>query len=225
MKKVVIIGAGGFAREVLDVIEACNQKNREFDMLGYIVDPEYGSPGTMINEKPILGDFDWLKCYAREVYVICGVGPSHHRFQLIKRADEIGCQYFSLIHPKAIVTPRVEIGRGVVITAGCILTNQIKIDNHVHINLDCTIGHDATLDEFVTLAPGVHVSGKVSIEKGSYVGTGANIIERINIGKWSIIGAGSTIVKDVLENTTVVGVPGKVIKKHKIGWHRRYNEE
>jgi serine acetyltransferase len=111
------------------------------------------------------------------------------------------------------------MGEGIVITAGCILTNRIRLANHVHVNLDCTIGHDVILEDYVTLAPGVHVSGKVTFEEGCYIGTGANIVERIRVGAWSIIGAGSTIIRDVPPNTTVIGVPGKVIKQREFGWY------
>lgn len=224
MKQVVIIGAGNHAREVLDVIIAQNQREQQFDVLGYIVDPQFGAPGTIVNDKPILGGFDWLERNVKEVYVICGVGPSHYRFQLIKRADKIGCRYFSVVHPSVILTNRVVIGDGVVIMAGCILTNQIDIGNHVHVNLDCTISHDALIKDFVTLSPGVHLAGNVDIGTGCYVGIGANVINKVEVGKWSIIGAGSTVIEDVPNNTTVVGVPGKEIKKHKIGWHRK-NED
>ena len=219
MKPVVIIGAGGFAREVLDVIDAINAERKQYDMLGYIVDPQYGAPGILINDKPILGGFDWLENHSAEVFVTCGVGPSHHRYRLVRRAEAAGCRFFSIIHPMVRVTRWVQLGEGAIITAGCILTNQIHIGNHVHLNLDCTIGHDVIIEDFVTLAPGVHVSGHVRLGEGAYVGTGANLIERLRIGEWSIIGAGSTAVKDVPADTTVVGVPAKVIREHAKGWH------
>jgi sugar O-acyltransferase (sialic acid O-acetyltransferase NeuD family) len=219
MKPVVIIGAGGFARETLDVIEAVNQESPQYDMLGYIVDPEYGSPGALINDKPILGGFDWLSLHNYQVSVICGVGPSHYRHRLIRRAEEAGCRFFSVVHPTSQLTRWVEFGQGVVIAAGCILTNRIRIGAHVHLNLACTIGHDVDIANFATLAPGVHVSGNVELGQGCYVGTGANIIEKLKIGEWSIVGAGSTVVKNVPANTTVVGIPAKVIKEHEGGWH------
>jgi sugar O-acyltransferase (sialic acid O-acetyltransferase NeuD family) len=218
-KQVVILGAGGFGREVLDVIDAFNQDKQIYEPLGFVVDAQYGSPGTMVNGIPILGGFDWLEINSKKVVVTCSVGAPHHRFHLIKRATDIGCSFFSLIHPAVIKTRWVQIGEGVVITAGSILTNQIRIGNHVHINLDCTIGHDAVLQDFTTLAPGVHVSGNVVFGDGCYVGTGANILEKLQIGAWSIIGAGSTITKNVPANSTVVGVPGSVIKTRETGWH------
>lgn len=219
MKQIVIIGAGGFGREVLDVIDAINEDKPQYEALGFVVDSQYGSAGTIINGKPILGDFDWLQKYAEKVQVVCGVGPPHQRYHLVQRAKSIGCAFISLIHPTAIVTRWVQIGQGVLITAGCILTNQICIGDHAQINLACTIGHDVILKDFVTLAPGVHVSGNVSLDEGAYVGTGANLVEKIKIGHWSIVGAGSVVIKDVPANTTIVGNPTRIIKERQERWY------
>lgn len=218
-RRVVIIGAGGSGRELLDVIDAVNQDEPQYKVLGYIVDPQYGSPGTLINEKPILGGFDWLSKRSKEILAICGVGPSHHRYQLVRRAEAIGCRFFSVIHPTAVVTRWIHLGEGVVIAAGSVLTNQIRIGNHVQINLGCTIGHDAILEDFVTLAPGVHISGNVTLREGAYVGTGSNLIQKLEIGEWSTIGAGSAVVRDVPANMTAVGVPAKAVKQREQGWH------
>lgn len=220
MKQVVIIGAGGFGREVLDVVDACNEAGATYDPLGYVVDAQYAAPGTIVNDKPILGGFEWLERNAKDVLVTCGVGASHERYQLIQRAIGINCRFLNLVHPRAILTRWVTMGEGVIITAGCIMTNQIRIGNHVHINLDCTIGHDVILQDFVTLAPGVHVSGKITVGTGCYVGTGAAFVERVQIGEWSVVGAGSVVVGDVPANSTVVGVPARVIKTREPGWHQ-----
>jgi sugar O-acyltransferase (sialic acid O-acetyltransferase NeuD family) len=219
MKQVVIIGAGGFGREVLDIIDACNLAQKTYEPLGFVVDPQFGKPGTFVNEKPILGGFDWLAEHVDDTYVVCAVGPSHQRYQLIERAKRLDCRFISLIHPSAILTRWVSMGEGVIITAGCILTNQIEIGNHVHINLDCTIGHNADLGDFVTLAPGVHVSGNVIMETGCYIGTGANIIEKLQIGEWSTVGAGSVVIRNIPANSTAVGIPAKVVKERETGWH------
>jgi sugar O-acyltransferase (sialic acid O-acetyltransferase NeuD family) len=219
-RKVVIIGAGGFGRELLDVFDACNQDKNQYDVLGFIVQKEYAQPGSIVNDRPILGDFDWLEKHSRNVYAICGVGDPHHKRRLTKIAADLSVRFCpSVIHPLACKSRWVELGDGSVITAGCILTTQIKIGEHVHVNLDCTIGHDTTICDYATVAPGVHVSGKVLLGEGCYIGTGANIIEKLNIGEWSVVGAGSAIVKDVPANTTVVGVPGKIIKEREVGWH------
>jgi sugar O-acyltransferase (sialic acid O-acetyltransferase NeuD family) len=211
-QKYVIIGAGGFAREVLDIFEACKEAGQSCEVLGYIVEAQYGQQGTLINNKPILGDFNWLSKHSSEVQVICGVGDPVVRKNLIASARESGARFGNIFHPTAILTRYITLGEGVVICAGCILTNQIRIGDHVHINLDCTIGHDAVLEEFSTLAPGVHISGYVTLGEGCYIGTGANIIDRKIVGAWSVVGAGSVVNRDVPAYSTAVGVPAKVIK-------------
>ena len=200
MKPLVIIGAGGSGRDLLGVIDAVNQDDPRYEALGYVVDAQYGSPGTVINEKPILGGFDWLSKRSRESLAICGVGPPHHRYQLVRRAEAMGCRFFSVIHPTAVLTRWIQLGEGVVITAGCVLTNQIRIGNHVQVNLDCTIAHDAILEDFVTLAPGVHISGNATVREGAYVGTGSNLVEKLEIGEWSTIIAGSAVVSYYLNS-------------------------
>ncbi|MEW6334496.1 MAG: acetyltransferase [Thermodesulfobacteriota bacterium] len=221
--KVVIIGAGGFGREVLDIFEACNHPTMKYDVLGFIVENEYYTPNSIVNDKPVLGDLTWLMAYRNEIFVVCAVSSPQHRRRIIQEATKIGCRFCNIIHPTAVLTRWVTMGEGVVITAGCILTNQIQIGCHVQINLDCTIGHNAVLDDFATLAPGVHISGNVRVGEGCYVGTGATVIEKKRLGEWSIIGAGSVILEDVPANATVVGVPGKGISTREVGWHLRRN--
>lgn len=216
---VAIIGAGGFAREVLDVFDAVAADGGSFNVLGFIVDAEYGAPGTEINGKPILGGFDWVAKHGSTVRLICGVGAPQHRIKLVRRAEANGGRFVSVVHPNVTMTRWIEMGEGVVITAGCVLTNQIRIGHHVHLNLLTTVGHDAVLGDFATTAPGVNLSGNVSLGEGAYIGTGANVIEKTTVGAWSIVGAGATVIKDVPPNTTCVGSPAKVIKERPDGWH------
>lgn len=218
IQNVAIIGAGGFAREVLDILDACNKAEYRYNIQGFIVDPEFGSPGTLINDKPIIGGFDWLKEH-KEINVIAGVGDPALRLKLVYKAKQTGGRFINIFHPDAIMTDRIEFGEGVIVTAGCILTNQIKVGNHVHINLTSTIGHDCEISDYVTISPGVHISGNVNLGEGCFIGTGVNIIEKINIGSWSLIGAGSAVVRDIPPNSTAVGVPAKIIKTKEDGWH------
>jgi sugar O-acyltransferase (sialic acid O-acetyltransferase NeuD family) len=218
MQKVVIVGAGGHGREVLDVFEALNEEASQYEVLGFIVETGFGTPGELVNGRPIMGDFDWLERHTREVEVICGVGAPELRRRLAQRGAAVGARFCSVVHPSVVRTRWIEVGAGVLIAAGCVLTNQIRIGNHVHVNVGCTIAHDGMLEDFATLAPGVHVCGNVTLEEGCYIGSGANIVERRRIGAWAVVGAGSTIIEDVPPNTTVVGVPGRVAKTRELGW-------
>ncbi len=218
-RDVAIIGAGGFAREVLDVFDAVNANGGLFSVLGFIVDAQYGAPGTEVNGKPILGGFDWVAKHSPSVQLICGVGAPQHRSKLIRRAEASGGRFVSVVHPTATLTRWIDMGEGVVITAGCVLTNRIWLGNHVHLNLLTTVGHDGLLGDFATTAPGVNLSGNVTLGEGAYVGSGANVIEKVSIGRWAIVGAGSTVIRDVPANTTCVGTPATAIKERPDGWH------
>jgi sugar O-acyltransferase (sialic acid O-acetyltransferase NeuD family) len=178
MHKVVIIGAGGGSRDLLDIFEACNRVKAACEVLGFIVDARYMAPGTPVNDKPVLGGFDWLREHKNEVQAICGIGAPDVRARLIQQAEAIGIHFCSVIHPTAIWTPRIQIGVGTSIGAGCILTNQIKVGNHVYVNIGCTISHDSVLEVYVTLSPGVHIAGNVTLDEGCFIGIAANIIEK-----------------------------------------------
>lgn len=219
IEKVVIIGTGGFGREVLDVLEAINQIETRYEILGFVTEPGFHKPGELINDQPVLGYYDWLEHNKDQVKAICGVGAPATRMRLIRQAEQMGVQFFSAIHPRAILTRWVKLGTGSIITAGCILTNNITIGEHVHLNLDCTVGHDVVIEDFVTVSPGVHVSGNVRLEEGSFIGTGANLIEGKTVGRWAVVGAGSVVVKDIPANSTAVGIPAAVIKTRQPGWH------
>ena len=217
--KVVIIGAGGFGREVLDIFEARNQAGDQIDILGFIVDAQYGTPGRLVNGFPILGGMEWLSERPEGTAAICAIGDPAVRRRMVDAANRSGVPFCNAIHPSVIATRHVKLGVGVVLAAGSILTNNIAIDSHVHLNLDCTVGHDARIGACATVSPGVHISGGVTLGEGCSVGTGTNIIEKCVVGEWSVVGAGSTIVRDVPANSTVVGVPGRVIKQRAAGWH------
>jgi sugar O-acyltransferase (sialic acid O-acetyltransferase NeuD family) len=217
--RIVIVGAGGFGREVLDVIERIQIEKGSPECLGFLVDREYGAPGTVVNGLPILGGPEWLAENGNGVRVICAIAAPHLRLPMVRRLVELGAAFCTLIHPDAVITRRVSVGDGSIIAAGCVITNNVTIGRHVHLNLSCTIGHDVVVDDFVTLSPGCHVSGNVRIGQGAFVGTGANFLEKLGIGEWSRVGAGAAVTVDVEPNTTVVGVPGRVAKRLPSGWH------
>jgi sugar O-acyltransferase (sialic acid O-acetyltransferase NeuD family) len=218
LQKIVVIGAGGFAREVMDIIDAINAVSPTFEPCGYLVEEAYFTLGARINGLPMLGTLEWLR-NRDDVLAVGGIGAPEVRRRMMSEAEALGIRFATLVHPHAVLTRWTTLGVGTVVTAGCILTNGISIGRHAQLNLHCTVGHDAVLDDFATLAPGVHVSGSVRLGEGCYVGTGANIIERKTLGAWSVVGAGSTVVSDVPANSTVVGVPARVIKTRPEGWH------
>ena len=220
-QKLVILGAGGHAREVLDVIDAVNAEKPSFEILGFIVEPGFQKPGTLINDVPVLGYFDSLEQKRDQFKAVCGVGFSAPRYRVVQKALQSGIEFVNLIHPDALLTRWVTLGSGVIITAGCILTNQITIGDHVHLNRQANISHDNLLEDFVTVSPGVNLSGNVTLKQGSFIGTGANIIEGKTVGAWSRVGAGAAVIEDIPDNVTAVGVPAEVVETRLDGWHQK----
>jgi sugar O-acyltransferase (sialic acid O-acetyltransferase NeuD family) len=218
--RVVILGAGGFAREVLDVYDACNDAGwGPFEVAGFLAD---GQPaGSIVNDLPVLGDLAWLSGQQHPPLAICGIGDPAVRRQVVERATEFGARFHSIVHPDARLTRWIDVGPGTVVTAGCILTNQVRIGGHVQLNLDSTIGHDVVIEDFVTVAPGAHISGNVTLGSGSNIGTGAVIIQGLRIGAGSVIGAGAVVTEDVPPDVLAVGVPARVVKQRSPGWADR----
>ncbi len=216
LTKIVIVGAGGFAREVQDVIR--NIGETRFYLVGFVDD--FVEVGASLNGKYVLGGFSWFKTpEARGVSAVVGVGAPEVRRKLALRVQEIGVPFATVVDPSIIASPHVTIGHGTVICPGVILTNNIILGNHVHLNLGSTVGHDTVMEDFTTTAPGVHINGCNHLKEGAYIGTGANFNERITVGEWSVIGSGASVVRDIPANATAVGCPAKVIKTREKGWH------
>lgn len=204
MKGIVIIGAGGFGREVLEIIRDINKIKEEWTILGFVDDSPHFKD-QVLNNYPVLGDSDWLLEYAKnkEIFAVIAIGDSSIREKLVLKIGSI-VQFANLIHPSAMITDTVKMGVGNIITAGCIVSVNIEIGNHVIINLHSTIGHDCVLDDYCSIMPGVNVSGTVHLEKGVFLGTGVKILQNKTIGAKTIIGAGLTIHKNMPPNIKAI---------------------
>lgn len=211
LKKLVIIGAGGFAREVAMLVEEINALNNEWELIGFI-DEKPANHGKLINDIPVLGDFDYFYNQNSNVYAVCAVGNSRSKQSLVRKAIERGFQFTNLIHPSVKISTHVDMGIGNIICAANIITTNIIIGNHVAINPGCGIGHDVTIGDYSTILWSVNLSGNVKVGTGCEIGTKTVIIQDIDIGEWSIIGAGAVVVKDIPPYCTAVGVPAKPIK-------------
>jgi sugar O-acyltransferase (sialic acid O-acetyltransferase NeuD family) len=211
MKDIVIIGAGGFGREVVWLIECINKVANEWNIVGFVDDNE-SIQGTVINGYKVVGNIEWLR--HQEFYVVNAIGDPITKKKVMERIKDSKNNYPILIHPNVICSNKVKIGEGSIICAGNIITVNIEIGKHVIINLDCTIGHDAILGDYTTVLPSVNISGFVKTEECVSIGTSSAIIQGVTVGKNSIIGAGAVVVKDLPANCTAVGIPAKPIKFH-----------
>jgi sugar O-acyltransferase (sialic acid O-acetyltransferase NeuD family) len=208
----VVIGAGGFGREVLDVIEAVNATAIEptFEVLGVLDD---GAPDeTLLSPYRVrhLGPVSILADLAPEVGYVIGVGAPDARETLDRVGLDLKRHSPVLVHPSAAIGRHaVELGPGTIVCAHVSITNHIRLGRHVHVNLNSTIGHDAVLDDYVTLSPLVAISGNVHAQSKAFFGTGAKVNPGLTIGSGAVVGTGAAVIKNVEAGQTVVGVPAK----------------
>lgn len=205
MKKIVIVGSSGFAREIYWLICRINQIKEEYSFLGYI-DNDTG-------KKEVIGNDDFLINYPDELYVVIAIAnPSTRKKIAMRYRNNPNLKFPNLIDPSVIKSDDIILGQGNIICAGSILTVDLKIGDFCIINIDCTLGHESLFKDYVTLNPSVNVSGNVLIEEGVTIGTGSQIIQGMTIEKNSIVGAGAVVVSKIPNDCTAVGVPAKVIK-------------
>lgn len=216
MKDIVIIGAGGFAREVAWLIEDINKISNQWNLLGFI-DENIQNHGEIINGYKVLGGFEFLED-KDDIYYVCAIGKSMIRERIVKeKCEKLEIKAATLIHPSVIMSKNHNtIGEGSIICAANILTVNIKIGKHSIINLDCTIGHDTRIRDFTTVYPNCNISGNCIVGKCTEIGTGTQVIQGKSIGDNCILGAGSVVINDINDKCVVVGVPAKVIKVNEV---------
>lgn len=212
MEKIAIVSSGGFAREVLTLINAINAKERRFDVVGFIDNDK----GRIVHGLPIIGSDEEVNNTQEPLSVVIAVGEPRLKEKIRLKYTNPLISFPTLIHPAAIIADpdNIEIGQGCIICAITIMTTDIKIHDFVTLNLQCTVGHDTIINDYSAFMPSVNISGEVNIGKGVYVGTGAKIINQVEIGENTIVGAGAVVAKSLPANCTAVGVPAKPIKFH-----------
>ncbi len=214
MKKIAIIGAGGFGREVQMLIEQINEIEKQFEFIGFYDDGF--KKGMQINGFPILGGIKDINNIDFQLSIVSAIGEPKLKEKLLNLISNDNINYPILIHPNVVIGNKefVNIGEGSIITAGVVITVNINVGKHVILNLCCTVGHDTNIGDYSSFMPSVNISGEVEIHKAVYVGTGAKIINQLEIGEYTIVGAGAVVAKTLPSKCTAVGIPAKVKKFH-----------
>lgn len=214
MKDIVIVGAGGLAREIAWLISDINTADREWNFLGYVshLPADIGAPhGT----HTIIGDDGWLREYAAPLSVVIGIGTPGRINAIRKWVSQNSLITFpNLVHPSVIWNrERIRLGVGNLICAGNILTTDIGIGSFNVLNLASTYGHDAQIGNCCVINPGVNLSGGVRVGDYCLLGTGAVVLENLTLGEGVTVGGGAVVTKDVAPGLTVIGIPAKPLVK------------
>lgn len=209
MGGLLIVGAGGHGKVVADI---AHQLGRWSEIA--FVDDLYPD-STLVGEWKVIGKTtEATRFRAAYPEAIVAIGANTLRLNMQKRLFDAGFKFPILIHPDASVSRLAFIGAGTVICSQAAVIIDARIGLGVIVNTGASIGHDCALGDGVHVAPGVRLAGGVSIGECSWIGIGAIVKERVSIGCGVIVGAGSTIIRDIQDEVTVVGSPGKIISHH-----------
>ncbi len=212
MKKIAIIGAGGFGKEVKMLIDQINNFKEQYIFIGYFDDSF--KIGTKIFNSTVIGSINDIKFFEESLSLVIAIGEPEIKEKIIKNITNPNIFFETLIHPSCHIGINCEnfIGEGSIITAGNIITVNTRLGRHVILNLNCTVGHDTVIGDYCSIMPGVNISGDVILSTGVYIGTGATIINRTKIGEYATIGAGAVVSKSIPSKCIAVGIPAKPIK-------------
>lgn len=214
MKKIIIIGSGGHAKVVADIILTREKDlNEDLKIIGFLDDNFKNLRYDNIFNIPILGDLNNIDNFSKneDYFFIIAIGSNEVRKKISEKYKELN--YYTAIHPKSIISREVEIGSGTVVMANVVINPNSTIGKHCILNTSSVIEHDNELGDYVHISPNATLCGGVSIDDNSWVGAGSVVRQQIHIGKDIIVGANSVVVKDIENSCIVAGNPAKKIKE------------
>lgn len=210
-QRVVIVGAGGHAREVLEILLARREAGDPVEPIGFLDDANRDAVEAL-NGLPVLGGLEWLEgADARGVSVVCAVGTPALCERLSGRVRALGVPVASAVSPLAWIARSAKLGEGVLVFPGVVVNANAVVGDHVTLNVASSVSHDARVGRFASVGPGARLAGNAVLGDRCFVGMGASVIHGVSVGEGSVIGAGAVVVDDVPAGVTAVGVPARVV--------------
>ena len=205
MKNLIIVGAGGFGREVSAWAMRIETGQAEWRVQGFLD----SNPHALENYRyslPIIGDPLTYQPTKHDIFV-CAIGEPKIKLEICRRLEDAGALFTTLIHPSAVVGRTVTLGRGCIVCPGAVVTADVHLGNHVTVNACASIGHDAVVGDGCTLSGHADVTGFAKLGRGVFLGTHAAILPKAKVGDFATVGAGSVVLRSVKPGATVMGVP------------------
>lgn len=210
MKKIVLIGAGGQCKVIIDIIKSKNQ----YEIVGIT---DKNQIEQMVLDIPIIGDDsileDLYKSGVEYAFICIGALNNMHLRNLIySNLRKIGFKIPSLIHNNAIVSQYSHIGIGTCVMAGAIINPEAVVKENCIVNTGAVVEHDCVIGNNTHISPNACIAGACFIGDNCHIGIGSSIIQCVNVGNNVTVGAGAVVINDLQDNVVAAGVPAKVIK-------------
>lgn len=208
MKNIIIIGAGGHASVIIDIIESMKNAGHEVRIIGLLDDRK---DITEFMGYKILDKINNAPLYNyKDTEFVIAIGNNRIRKEIAKKFNEL--KYFTAIHPTALIGSNVNLKSGTVVMPRAIINANTYIGSHVIINSGAIVEHDNVIDDFAHISPGTTLCGGVTVGESTHIGANSTVIPCKKIGSNSVIGAGSVVVNDIISNVVAVGIPAKIIR-------------
>ncbi len=211
MKRIVILGAGGHAQVVADILLSMNRAGEAVIPVAYL-DDDTTLKGKSYMSIPVAGSIADLPAIPHDA-VLLAIGSNRIRQQFHKILQAQGEQFAIACHPTAVIARNVQLQDGCMICANVVINTGSNIGAHTILNTGCTVDHHNQIDDYSHIAPGVHIGGDVHIGEGALIGIGATVMPQRTIGDWCQIGAGAVVVHNINKGETAVGIPAKPLSK------------
>lgn len=209
--RLIVVGAGGFGREIVCWAEDCYAAGTLPKLAGFIDDKVEALPGYDVER---IGTFQDYAPQAGDQFVLA-VGNPHKKRRMAESIKERGGNFATLVHPSCTVVRTATMAEGVILCPQSMLMPDSRAECFVTILNFSGIGHDSVAGEFTTLSSLVDITGSVTVGREVFIGAGARLLPGINVGDRAVIGAGATVVRSVKADTTVYAVPAKTLRMGK----------
>ncbi|MFK4785444.1 acetyltransferase [Fusobacterium sp. MFO224] len=212
MKDIIMIGAGGHAKVVADIILQRKKKLKEkINLIGFLDDAYKNLKYKEIFGVPILGDLSKIKDFEEKNYeYLIAIGNNSIREKIAKKYNKL--KYYIAIHPDSIIGMDVKIKDGTVIMANAVINSGSKIGEHVILNTSSVIEHDCIVNNYCHISPNATLCGAIKVGSKTWVGANSVVKQEMKIGENVTVGAGSVVIRNIGDNCIAVGNPAKKIK-------------
>lgn len=209
----LIVGAGGLAREVLSAVTAANSVSPRWNVLGFC-DDNPAMHGADLDGRPVLGPVDLVHDHPDAAVVVCTASARNHasRKRVVERLGLPAERYATVVHPSAAIAHGTELGRGSMLLAFVTITAPQVVGAHVVAMPQTIFTHDDRVGDYVTFASRVSLSGGVTVGETAYLGNGALVREGLTIGAGALLGMGAVVLDDVPPYEVWVGNPARRLR-------------